>query len=125
MGNCQSDRCDSEEDGVKKSNLEPGSLQLGSIFTTRSELITAANEQCHSHGKACRVYRNQKELIHVVCVHQYMAMKRIDKSNALARKSFIPMNEDDKYQKEEYPLLCRGHIKANPLKKSLKKKCIC
>lgn len=121
MGNCQSDRCDSEEDGVKKSNLESGSLQLGSIFTTRSELITAANEQCHSHGKACRVYRNQKELIHVVCVHQYMAMKRIDKSNALARKSFIPMNEDDKYQKEEYPLLCRGHIKANPLKKSLKK----
>eukprot|EP00978_Attheya_sp_CCMP212_P048778 scaffold572739_cov126-Attheya_sp.AAC.1 len=120
MGNCQSDRCDSEEDGVKKSNLEPGSLQLGSIYSTRSELISAANEHCHLHGKACHVYRNQKELMHLVCVHQFMAMKRTDKLNALARKSFIPISEDDKYRKEEYPLLCHGHIKAHPLKKSKK-----
>eukprot|EP00978_Attheya_sp_CCMP212_P026562 scaffold87567_cov43-Attheya_sp.AAC.6 len=120
MGNCQSDHCESEEDGVKKSNLEPGSLQLGSIYTW-SELISAANDHCHLHRKACHVYRNQKELTHLVCVHQFMAMKLINKSNALARKSFVPISEDDKYRKEEYPLLCRGHIKAHPLKKSKKK----
>jgi hypothetical protein len=62
-------------------------------------------------------------VLHLVCTHQFMAMKRINKQNAQGRKDFASSAESasGKYIKLEYPSLCRGYIKAHPLTKTMMK----
>ena len=95
---------------------DPVNFNCGTVYHSKEELVNAANEHCNLIRKACRVYRSQPNCLHIVCVHQCMAMRRTDKKNAAARNSFIPITKDDKFQKEEYPSLCSGVIKAHPLR---------
>jgi hypothetical protein len=118
MGNCQSDGED--QNAEEMTHLQPRFFDCGTIYRCKEDLKNAANDHNHSIGKGCRVYRCQPSVLHLVCTHQYMAMKRIDKQNAQARKDITTSAGDTngEFVKLEYPSLCRGYLKAHPLTKS-------
>jgi hypothetical protein len=101
------------------SSSSPTAFATDTVYNTKADLILAANDHNHALGKACRVYRNQKNVLHIVCIHQYQNMWKTDKLNAKNKKEYVANGGDPQYfQKEEYQSICNGSIKAHPVKKN-------
>ena len=84
------------------SSSSPSGLTAGTIFQSKAALVHAAEEYNHALSKACRIYRSQNSVLHIVCVHQYQSMCKTNRLNCKEKKRFVAAGGVPKNFKKKY-----------------------
>jgi|UniRef100_A0A7S2U6M7 hypothetical protein len=88
-------------------------LKVGSVFGSKEEIIQIVNDCGGESERDYRVYRNQENLLHIVCTRQYRLLKKANVQNAANKKTFLAEGGDVKeWKPEAAPEECTGHVKS-------------